>query len=220
MTAKMKEVDFINDTIKRYPALESCNKDILEACKAIIECYSNQGKLLICGNGGSCSDADHIVGELMKSFEMKRPVDDALRNRMMLVAGDRGEYISGKLQNALPAISLNAHAALNSAIANDIGAEFVFAQQILAYGKKNDVLIAISTSGNSQNIVDAVITAKAVGLTVIALTGKSGGEMKQYSDIVVCVPADITAKIQELHLPVYHTICRIVENKIFQTIEL
>ncbi len=214
----MKEEYFLIEMIKRYPALESCNKDILEACKAIIECYSNHGKLLLCGNGGSCSDADHMVGELMKNFEMKRPVDDGLRNRMMLVAGDKGELIANKLQTALPAISLNTHVALYSAIANDIGADLVFAQQILGYGEKNDVLIAISTSGNSQNIVDAVITAKAVGLTVIALTGQSGGEMKQYCDIAVCVPADNTAEIQELHLPVYHTICRIVENKFFQTI--
>lgn len=215
MTAKMKEVDFINKMIKRYPTLESCKKDILEASEAIIECYSNQGKLLICGNGGSSSDADHIVGELMKSFEQERPIDDGLRNRMMLVAGDKGELIANKLQNALPAISLNAHTSLTSAIANDIDAELVFAQQILGYGMKGDVLIAISTSGNSDNVVNAVITAKASGLTVIALTGQSGGKMKQYCDIAVCVPADNTAEVQELHLPVYHTICRMVESKIF-----
>ena len=215
MTAKMEEVDFIIKMINRYTALESCKKDILEASEAIIKCYSYNGKLLICGNGGSSSDADHIVGELMKSFEMKRPLDDGLKNRMLLVAGDKGEFIAGKLQNALPAISLNAHTSLISAIANDMDPNLVFAQQIVGYGRKGDVLIALSTSGNSRNIVDAVITAKALGLTVIGLTGNSGGEMKQYCDIAVCVPADKTAEVQELHLPVYHTLCRIVENSFF-----
>ena len=211
----MKEGDYLGEMIKRYPALETCKEDVDEAANAIIQCYSSGGKLLICGNGGSCSDADHMVGELMKSFEKMRPLSESLKNTLISVSEDRGEFIAGKLQTALPAISLNAHSALNSAIANDIDAKLVFAQQILAYGEKNDVLIAISTSGNSQNIVDAVITAKAVRLTVIALTGQSGGRMKQYCDIAVCVPADNTAEVQELHLPVYHTICRMVESKIF-----
>ncbi|MBT5427405.1 MAG: SIS domain-containing protein, partial [Bacteroidetes bacterium] len=161
----MKEEVYINDLVKRYPALESCKGDINQAIQAIIKCYSDNGKLLICGNGGSCADADHIVGELMKSFEKQRPVDDELRNSLLSVSDERGSSIAGRLQKALPAISLNAHTALYSAIANDIDAEIVFAQQVAGYGEKGDVLIAISTSGNSQNVIDAAITAKALGLT-------------------------------------------------------
>ena len=212
----MKEEVYINDLVKRYPALESCKGDINQAIQAIIKCYSDNGKLLICGNGGSCADADHIVGELMKSFEKQRPVDDELRNSLLSVSDERGSSIAGRLQKALPAISLNAHTALSSAIANDIDAEIVFAQQVAGYGEKGDVLIAISTSGNSQNVIDAAITAKALGLTVIALTGQNGGKMKQYSDIAVCVPADNTADVQEFHLPVYHTICKMVESWFYE----
>jgi D-sedoheptulose 7-phosphate isomerase len=211
----MKEEDILNEMINRYPALESCKNDIREACRAVIDCYSNHGKLLLCGNGGSCSDADHIVGELMKSFERERPVDQNLENRLKSVSEERGAYIASRLQNALPAISLNAHAALYSAISNDIDASLVFAQQIAGYGEKDDVLIAMSTSGNSQNMIDAAITAKAKGLTVIGLTGQSGGKMKKYCDIAICVPASSTPEVQEFHLPIYHTICKIVEKRLF-----
>ena len=212
---EMKEEDILNEMISRYPALEYCKNDIREACRAVIDCYSNNGKLLLCGNGGSCSDADHIVGELMKSFEKKRPVDKNFKNSLKSVSGERGAFIADRLQNALPAISLNAHAALYSAISNDMDASLVFAQQIAGYGEKDDVLIAMSTSGNSQNIIDAAITSKAKGLTVIGLTGRTGGKMKQYCDIAICVPAASTPEVQEFHLPVYHTICKIVENKFF-----
>ncbi len=212
----MKEEDVLNDMIKRYPALEYCKYDIREACKAVINCYSNHGKLLLCGNGGSCSDADHIVGELMKSFERKRPIDKTLEGSLKSVSGERGAFIADRLQNALPAISLNAHSALYSAISNDMDANLVFAQQIVGYGQKNDVLIAMSTSGNSQNIIDAAITAKAKGLTVIGLTGENGGRMKQYCDIAICVPSLSTPEVQEYHQPIYHTICRIAENRFFQ----
>ncbi len=212
----MKEEDILNDMINRYPALEDCKYDIREACKAVINCYSNHGKLLLCGNGGSCSDADHIVGELMKSFERKRPIDKTLEGSLKSVSGERGAFIADRLQNALPAISLNAHSALYSAISNDMDANLVFAQQIVGYGQKNDVLIAMSTSGNSQNIIDAAITAKAKGLTVIGLTGENGGRMKQYCDIAICVPSLSTPEVQEYHQPIYHTICRIAENRFFQ----
>ncbi|MCK4919808.1 MAG: SIS domain-containing protein [Bacteroidales bacterium] len=211
----MDKKNILNELINRYPALEICRKDIEKACEAIIDCYSNDSKLLLCGNGGSGSDADHIVGELMKSFEKKRPIDKNFENCLKSVSHERGGYIAENLQNALPAISLNAHNALISAISNDVDASLVFAQQVEGYGKKGDILIAISTSGNSQNIVDAAITAKAKGITVIGLTGKHGGEVKQYCDIAICVPARNTAEVQEFHLPVYHTICKVVENKFF-----
>ncbi|MCK5134679.1 MAG: SIS domain-containing protein [Bacteroidales bacterium] len=207
--------EILNEMISRFPALESCKEDIENACSTVIDCYSNNGLLLLCGNGGSCADADHIVGELMKSFEKRRPVDKDLKHGLVSVSNTRGAAIAEKLQHALPAISLNAHNALISAISNDVDPSLVYAQQIAGYGRKGDVLIAISTSGNSQNIVDAVITAKAKGLTVIGLTGQSGGEMKQYCDISICVPSISTPEVQEFHLPIYHTICKTVENRFF-----
>ena len=151
----------------------------------------------------------------MKSFEKKRPIDKNLKDSLKLVSGERGAFIADRLQDALPAISLNVHNALISAISNDVDPSLIFAQQIAGYGRKGDVLIAISTSGNSQNIVDAVITAKAKGLTVIGLIGQTGGLMKSYCDISICVPSISTPEVQELHLPIYHTICKIAENRFF-----
>ncbi len=209
----MKGTEIIDDLFEKYPALETCRNDIIGAIDEITSCYSNKGKLLLCGNGGSCADADHIVGELMKSFEKKRPINPKLEKS--LNATERGKYIGRKLQNALPAISLNAHSALYSAISNDIDPNLVFAQQIVGYGNPGDVLIAISTSGNSQNVVDAAITAKAMGLKVIGLTGESGGKIKELCDITIRVPALSIPEIQEFHLPVYHTICKYIENKFF-----
>jgi D-sedoheptulose 7-phosphate isomerase len=205
----------IDALISRYPELDCCRKEVMEAATAIIDCYKKGGKLLLCGNGGSCADADHMVGELMKSFERKRLLEKDLKQNLESVSNTRGAYIAQHLQAALPAISLNAHSALISAIANDMDASLVFAQQLAGYGQAGDILIAISTSGNSQNIVDAVITARAKNLTVIGLTGQSGGEMKQFCHIPICVPATNTAEVQEFHLPVYHTICKIVENSFF-----
>jgi D-sedoheptulose 7-phosphate isomerase len=156
-----------------------------------------------------------MVGELMKGFEKKRPAGKELENSLRSMAGERGAFIADRLQGALPAISLNTHSALCSAIANDMDASLIFAQQVAGYGKKNDVLMALSTSGNSPNIIDAVITARAIGLTVIGMTGESGGKMKPHCDISICVPASKTPDVQELHLPIYHTICRMVENRFF-----
>ena len=212
----MKEEAILDEMITRYPALDSCRNDIIKACRAIINCYQHQGKLLLCGNGGSCSDADHMVGELMKSFLKRRPIEDDLQKSLRSVSPDRGEVIAKGLQKGLPAISLNAHAALFSAISNDMNPSLVFAQQIEGYGKKRDVVIALSTSGNSPNIIDAVITAKAKGMLVIGLTGQSGGKIKPYCDIAICVPATDTPEVQEFHLPVYHAICKIVENSFFK----
>lgn len=201
--------------ISRYPQLDCCRKEILEAALAIIDCVNKGGKLLICGNGGSSADADHMVGELMKSFEKSRPVDKELKQSLETVSNSRGAYIAQHLQDAVPAISLCAHNALITAIANDMDANLVFAQQLAGYGTVGDILIAFSTSGNSQNIVDAAITAKAKGLSVVGLTGQSGGEMKQYCDVAICAPAVHTAEVQEYHLPIYHTLCKIVENSCF-----
>ena len=159
--------------------------------------------------------SDHIVGELMKGFEHKRPVKDELNRALLATDGERGEYLARKLQQGLPAISLTAHNALITAVANDTDANLIFAQQIVGYGNVGDVLIAISSSGNSQNVIDALVTAKAMGLVVIGLTGETGGKMKSFCDILINVPAERTAFVQELHLPIYHSLCLMVENHFF-----
>ena len=213
-----KEVDnniHIKQLINRYKNLAELEHTIIKATQAIINSYENGGKLLACGNGGSASDADHIVGELMKSFEGKRPVSNELRNKLLDVSAERGEYLADKLQQGLPAISLSVHSALTTAVANDIDANVVFAQQVTGYGNPGDILIGMSTSGNSQNVIDAIIVAKAKGLLTIGFTGESGGKMKELCDILINVPEKRTAFVQELHLPVYHTLCLIIEEHFF-----
>ena len=207
--------EIVDAMIRRYPNLDCCENEILEAAKTIIDCFEKGGKLLLCGNGGSCADADHMAGELMKSFEKKRPLPRDLKEGLQLASREHGDYLAENLQEGLPAISLCSQTSLLSAISNDMDADLVYAQQVAGYGKKDDVLFAISTSGNSQNVVNAAITAKAKGLRVIGLTGKQGGLMKQYCDTAICVPSTTTAEIQEYHLPVYHALCRIIENRFF-----
>ncbi len=211
----MSTKEILEKLIERYPALDVCNKEILEAGELIIESYKNSGQLLTCGNGGSCSDSDHIVGELMKSFSKKRPLDNKEKEALKAVDQERGAILAMKMEKGLPAISLNAHAALVSAISNDIGGDFIFAQQVNGYGRVGDVLLGISSSGNSQNVVDACITAKAKGLKVIALVGQTGGKMKDYADVAICVPSTCTPDVQEFHLPIYHTLCIMAEETFF-----
>jgi D-sedoheptulose 7-phosphate isomerase len=185
------------------------------ACNALIACYQSGGKLLVCGNGGSSADADHIVGEMMKSFEIRRPISREFAAKLTEISQERGSILASGLERGLPAISLSAHTALVSAVTNDIGADYSFAQQVAGYGKEGDVLLAVSTSGNSRNVTDALITARALNLKTIGLTGMTGGMMRQYCEILICIPAEGTSKIQEYHLPVYHTICKVVEQKFF-----
>lgn len=211
----MNTEQIIEKLIERYPPLEICRNEIKEAGELIIESYKNSGQLLTCGNGGSCSDADHIVGELMKSFSKKRPLDNDTKESLMAVDEERGALMSAKLEKGLPAISLNAHGALISAISNDIGGDFIFAQQVMGYGRKGDVLLGISTSGSSKNVVDACIAAKAKGLKVIALVGQTGGKMKDYSDVAIRVPSTCTPDVQEFHLPIYHALCIMAEETFF-----
>lgn len=205
----------LNELTGRYPQLLPVREQILQAAESLIHCYREGNKVLVCGNGGSCSDSDHIAGELMKGFERMRPVGKRLKDQLMAIDEERGAYLSGKLQQALPAISLTAHHALITAVSNDNGADLIFAQQVVGYGNEGDILIAITTSGNSRNVVDAAITAKAKGLTVIGLTGESGGKLKPLCDILIHVPGKSTAHVQELHLPVYHTLCQMVESHFF-----
>ena len=193
------------DLFERYPQLNICAKDIEKAFALMVDTYKKGGKILVCGNGGSASDADHIVGELMKGFLKDRTVTD---ERIP-------QELREKLQGALPAISLSAHASLMTATINDNDADMIFAQQVYGYANENDLLIAISTSGNSKNVVNAVKVAKALGVKAIALTGETGGELKQFADVTICVPSTETYKIQEYHLPIYHYLCAKVEEEIF-----
>jgi len=211
----MKNSMILEELIGRYPQLLQVKVEIRKAVECLIECYQQGKKVLICGNGGSCSDSDHIVGELMKGFEHKRTVSESFKNELIKKDDVRGKYLSEKLQQGLPAISLSAHSALITAVANDTDANLIFAQQVIGYGNTGDVLIAISSSGNSQNVLDALITAKAKEMAVIGLTGETGGKMKSWCDILINVPGKSTAHVQELHLPVYHTLCLMVENYFF-----
>ena len=205
----------INELIGRYPILRECESDIKRANKAIIECYENGGKLLLSGNGGSSADCDHIVGELMKGFLKKRALSEEKTTEMKAAYPDVDDEILSGLQGALPAISLTGLTALNTAFSNDENPELIYAQAVLGLGKKGDVLIAISTSGNSKNVVASAKVAKALGLFVIALTGKSGGKLKEIADVCITAPECETFKIQELHLPIYHALCASVEEHFF-----
>lgn len=202
--------------LNRYSVLEHLEEPILKAAGLLTETFKNGGKVLVCGNGGSCSDADHIVGELMKSFEGHRPLDDKFQQKIKELSPERGTMLAEKLQQGLPAISLTAHNALITAIANDINGDVIFAQQVTGLGNKGDVIIGLSTSGNSKNVIDAFIVAKAKGLITIGLTGETGGKMKEWSDILINVPEKRTAFVQELHLPVYHVLCMMIEKELFQ----
>lgn len=211
----MEHNSFLEELIRRYPQLLPVQLEIKKAAEYLITCYRQGGKVLVCGNGGSCSDSDHIVGELMKGFEHKRPVGDKLRKELLALDTERGKYLSEHLQQGLPAISLAAHNALITAVANDTDANLIFAQQIVGYGNAGDILVAISSSGNSRNILDAALTARAKGMSVVGLTGESGGKLKPLCDILINVAGKSTAHVQELHLPVYHTLCQMVEKSIF-----
>jgi D-sedoheptulose 7-phosphate isomerase len=205
----------IDEMILRYPRLKDISYKINEAAERLIRCYQNGNKVLICGNGGSSSDSDHIAGELLKGFEQRRPLDESARRELTSVSGERGPYLAEKLQNGLPAISLSAHTGVVTAVVNDIDASLIYAQQVVAFGSPGDVLVGISTSGNAQNVIDAAITARARGMSVIGLTGETGGKLKPFCDILINVPEKRTSFVQELHLPVYHTLCMIIENYFF-----
>jgi len=208
-------INVLDELVSRYPVLLPIRNSIEEAFRSLRDCYENRGKLLICGNGGSSADSSHIVGELMKGFLSKREISADFKHLLSSLGGDRGISISGRLQKALPAISLGAHQSLISAVSNDIGSDLVYAQQVLGYGSKGDVLLGISTSGNAENVINAMIVAKASGLTVIGLTGASGGQMKSFCDITIQVPEQSVPVIQELHLPVYHALCAMLEAYFF-----
>ena len=205
----------LNELISRYPALSVCKEEIEKAAETMIGCYEKGGKIMLCGNGGSAADCEHIVGELMKGFLKLRPIEEDAKNEMMKSSPLLDGELLSKLQRGLPAISLPHISALNSAFCNDVDAELIYAQSLFALGKRGDVLIALSTSGNAKNVAASLKVAKALGITVIGLTGAKGGFLRENADVCICAPENETFKIQELHLPIYHYLCAAVEEHFF-----
>ena len=201
--------------VKRYPQLKSIQSQIEQAYLVLEECYANGGKLLIAGNGGSAADAEHIAGELMKRFKIKRPVSKEFAEKLAEIDAVRGKQLADNLESSLMAIPLVAHEALTTAYINDVDGYGVFAQQLFGYGRKGDVFLGISTSGNSKNIMNATVVARASGIKVIGLTGETGGELAKVADVAVKVPEKETYMIQELHLPIYHCWCLMLEERFF-----
>ncbi len=198
----------IEAMVDRHPELQSCAHEAKDAHDVLLACFQAGNKLLLCGNGGSCSDCEHIAGELVKSFSRERPLDPGLAEKL-------GPELADNLHGSLPAIPLPSFTAFHTAFANDDHPEYAFAQQVLGLGKPGDVLLAISTSGNSANVLHAAKTAKSTGLKVIGLTGESGGRLAPLCDVAVRVPAQEVARVQELHLPVYHALCQALEDALF-----
>jgi len=211
----MNAYKHIDTLIERYPKLMACKDDIIKAYEILLETYQQERKLLVAGNGGSASDSEHIVGELMKEFCLKRKVYAVQAEAMKAIDPEMGQTLAENLQGALPAICLTGHSSLTTAFMNDANADLVFAQQVNGYGKPNDVFLGISTSGNSKNVVYAAITAKAKGLKVIGLTGQKESKISRLADCCIRVPETETFKIQELHLPVYHCLCLMLEAHFF-----
>ena len=208
----------IDSLLSRYPILIPCKDDIIDAYFLLEECYLRDGKLLIAGNGGSAADAEHIVGELMKSFKRHRPISSDLASKLIAIDPIRGKELANNLEQGLTAISLTTHEALSTAYLNDVDGLSVFAQQLFAYGRTGDVFLGISTSGNSKNILNATVIARALGIKIIGLTGKNGGELRQVADVSVKVPETETYLIQELHLPIYHCLCTMLEDRFFSDV--
>ena len=205
----------INLLIERYPALEVCRQQIIDAYLIMEECYEHDGKLLIAGNGGSAADSEHIAGELMKRFKTPRPVTPEFAERLKSIDPVRGENLAQNLERGLMAIPLVAHEALTTAYINDVDGLGVFAQQLFGFGRPGDVFLGISTSGNSKNVMAATVVARALEIKVIGLTGSKGGELASIADVCVKAPTDETYMIQEFHLPIYHCWCMMLEDKFF-----
>lgn len=203
--------------IKRYPALSVCEEEIEKAYEILEECFASGHKLLIAGNGGSCADGEHIAGELMKGFKLQRKCTEEFAKKLKSIDAGRGAELAEKLQGGLPTIALDNHQALNTAYVNDVenGGLLTYAQQVYGYGKAGDVLLGISTSGNSKNVAYAAVVARAKGMKVIGLTGAKGGNLASVADVTIKVPETETYMIQELHLPVYHCLCLMLEERFF-----
>lgn len=199
---------FKEEMIRRHPALAACSDDIDRAYNLMKESYSRDGKLLICGNGGSAADAEHWAGELMKAFGKIRPIPQAARDKLPAPLAD-------KLQGALPAVPLSGFIALSSAYANDVDSKYIYAQMVWGLGRPGDALVGITTSGNSENVLLALMASRARDMKTVALTGRSGGKALALADVCIRVPADVTHEIQEYHLPVYHCLSQMLEETFF-----
>ena len=204
-------MNYVENMVKRYPELSVCEREVALAVEAFVDCYNAGGKILICGNGGSAADAEHISGELLKGFMQKRPITSEEAEKLASL-GDVAE----KLQRGIPSVPLTSLSAALSAFANDVDPELVFAQLVFALGRENDLVVGLSTSGNSKNVVKALEVARSLGIKTLAMTGESGGKLASIADITVKVPATETYKIQEYHLPVYHAVCAEAERIIFK----
>lgn len=205
----------VSSLLERYPILRACEKELTVAFDLLVAAYQNGNKLLICGNGGSAADSEHMVAELMKGFLKRRPIPAVHATQLEQSGGLAGQAIASRLQGTLAAISLPSQVSLVTAIANDLDYDMIFAQQVYGLGRAGDVLLAISTSGKSKNVSNAVLVAKAFGLKSIALTGRSGGDLAPLADVAIKVPSDNVAEIQELHLPVYHWLSTELEETFF-----
>lgn len=205
----------IDTLITRYPKLEVCRNDITAAYEIMEECYTTDHKLIIAGNGGSAADSEHIAGELMKRFETPRPIPASLAEKLISIDAERGADLARNLERSLMAIPLVAHEALTTAYINDVDGLGVFAQQLYGFGRPGDVFLGISTSGNSRNVMSATVVARALGIKVIGLTGGRGGELAKVADVAIKVPETEAYMIQELHLPVYHCLCLMLEDRFF-----
>lgn len=216
----MRELDgklqrHIDLLIKRYPVLGSIERDIIDAYLIMEETYEHDGKIMVAGNGGSAADAEHIAGELMKRFKTPRPVSDEFAEKLKAIDPERGANLAANLERSLMAIPLVAHEALTTAYINDVDGYGVFAQQLFGFGREGDVFLGISTSGNSKNVMSATVVARALGIKVIGLTGAKGGELAGVADVCVKAPETETYMIQELHLPIYHCWCLMLEERFF-----
>ena len=211
----MEPMKYLEELVERYPVLAGVKAQVREAYELLEACYENGGKLLIAGNGGSCADGEHIVGELMKGFVKRRAVPGDFAQALFKADPERGKELAGKLQGGLPAIALTGHPGLSTAYLNDVDGDMIYAQQAYGYGRKGDVFLGISTSGNSKNVMYAMAVAKALEMKTIGLTGRDGGLLKKAADVAIAVPETETFKIQELHLPVYHALCLMLEERFF-----
>lgn len=206
---------YFNDLFEQYPALKPCQNDIVSAFSVLVTCYKNKAKLLICGNGGSAADSEHMVGELMKEFCVKRPAPASMATKLKSIESKNSEFIFSGLQQALPAISLVSQISLFTAYTNDVDVSMVFAQQVYGYAQPHDVLFAMSTSGNSPNVCNAAHVARALDMPVIGLTGNNKGDLSQFCTVLIAAPSSYTYCIQEYHLPIYHTLCLALEEEFF-----
>lgn len=206
---------YVKELINRYPKLAVVQGEIFQAYCLLEECYLHNGKLLVAGNGGSAADAEHISGELMKRFQRPRPINKVFAEKLREIDPILGETLVHNLEQPLTAITLGEHIAMTTAYINDVDGLGVFAQQLYGFGRKGDVFLAITTSGNSKNILNAAVVAKALEIKIIGLTGEGGGEIAHKADVTICVPEQETYLVQEFHLPIYHCLCRMLEERFF-----